>query len=280
MFKIAVYNSNGMNKSSAKSSSKITIARAHDENEGVHHFANFMLMLKEERELNIKKLHHEELQEGLRQLEWSVLKLEAEEKGNLHSLNLQWHEKRLKAAALTDHEKELKEFTRQYHKLKNLENQLMQITEKGLYEKALVERLEFEIKTLSLDPDRVGELQRMVENKKTEMQALRSEYILIEEQIQKLEPVLKQISLLELLIAEAKKAEHESQNLQEEIEKIKNQLAKHIFAKRELLAIEDLKRQIKSNGYDASIHRDIRQSIDHYLEFELPKWLKEGGLIP
>lgn len=263
-----------------KSVSKISIARDPDENEAVHHFVKFMQLLKEEREQNVRKLRHEELQEGLRQLEWSVLKLEAEEKGNLHYLNLQWHEKRLKAAALIDHERELKEFTRQYHKLKNLQNQLMQITEKGLYEKAVVERIDFEIKNFGLDPDRMRELQLLTENKNAEMQALRNEYILIEEQIQKLEPVLKQISLLEISIAEAKKAEHESQNLQDEIEKIKNQLAKHVYAKRELLAIGDLKRQIKSNGYDASLHKEMCQSIGHYLEAELPKWLKEGGLIP
>lgn len=269
-----------MNKASGKPSSKITIAREPDENERVNRFAKLMHLLKQEREYTAKKLRHEELLEGLRQLEWSVLKLEAEERGNLHSLNLQWHEKRLKAAALIDHERELKEFTRQYHKLKNLQNQLMQITEKGLYEKAGVERIEYEIKMLELNADRKRELQLQAEKKVAEMQALRHEYVLLEEQIQKLEPVLKQITVLEVSISEAKKAEHESQSLQEEIEKIKNQLAKHVFAKRELLAIDDLKRQIKSNGYDASVHREIRHFIDQYLEVDLPKWLKEGGLIP
>jgi hypothetical protein len=267
-------------KPSTKSASNITIARDPDENEPVHHFVTFMNLLKEERELNIKKTRYEELLEGLRQLEWSVLKLEAEEKGNLHALNLQWHEKRLKAAALSDHERELKEFTRHYHKLKNLQNQLMQITEKGLYEKATVERIDYEIKNISLAPDRVMELQQLADSKSAEMQRLRSEYILIEEQIKKMEPVLKQITLSELMISEAKKAEHESQSLQEEIEKIKNLLAKQTYAKRELLAMDDLKKQIKANGYDPSAHREIRQSIDHYLEVELPKWLKEGGLIP
>jgi hypothetical protein len=268
-----------MAKSSSKSSSKITIVSADGEKETLHHFTEFLLRLKEHKELEAKRLQIEELQEGISQLEWAVLKLEAEEKGNLNSLNLQWHEKRLKAAALTDHERELKEFTRQFHKLKNLENQLKQITEKGLYEKALMERIEFEIQSLALDTEKADELRFTIEAKKTEIQLLRNEYLLIEEQIQKLEPVLKQIVALELMISEAKKAEHESQNLQEEIERIKVQLSKQTYAKREMTAIEDLKRQIRSIVYDASYHKDLKQSIERYLESELPQWLKKGGLI-
>ncbi|MBL7959166.1 hypothetical protein JNL27_02900 [bacterium] len=268
-----------MAKSSAKKASKITMARKSDENDAMKQFIQFMGWLKEDRTLNARKKVNDELQEGIRQLEWAVLKLEAEEKGALTSLNLQWHEKRLKAASLTDLEKELKEFTRQYHKLKNLENQQMQITEKGMYEKAAVERMEYEITSLTRDPDLINELKSALELKKTEIQSLRNEYLLIEDQIKKLEVIPKQMATLELLIADAKRAEHDSQTLQEEIEKIKNQLSKQSFAKRELMAIEDMKRQISASNYDAARHREVKQLIDRYLEFELPVWLKEAGLI-
>lgn len=268
-----------MSSSSKKAITKITIVRTPDENNAMQRFAQYLHRLKEDKELNAKRKLNEELQEGIRQLEWVVLKLEAEEKGTLTSLNMQWHEKRLKAAGLTDHERELKELTRQYHKLKNLEKQLTQITEKGLYEKAVAERIEYEITSLVHDPDQINELKDVLENKKTEIQLLRNEYLLLEEQIKKLESVPRQIALVELLIADAKRAEHESQTLQEEIEKIKNQLSKQLFAKRELLAIDDMKRQINTNSYDVSYHKEVKNSIDHYLEFELPKWLKEAGLI-
>ncbi|KAB2879604.1 hypothetical protein F9K33_08670 [bacterium] len=268
-----------MAKSSAKKASKITMARKSDENDAMMKFAQFMGWLKEDRILNARKKVNDELQEGIRQLEWAVLKLEAEEKGALTSLNLQWHEKRLKAASLTDLEKELKEFTRQYHKLKNLENQQMQITEKGMYEKAAVERIEYEITSLIRDPDLINELKGVIELKKTEIQSLRNEYLLMEDQIKKMEVIPKQIATLELLIADAKRAEHDSQTLQEEIEKIRNQLSKQSFAKRELMAIEDMKRQISASNYDVAHHKEVRQLIDRYLEFELPVWLKEAGLI-
>ncbi len=268
-----------MAKPSGKPASKITMVGTPDENETLHHFTRFLHWLKEDKELEAKRQQIEELQEGIRQLEWAVLKLEAEEKGNLNSLNLQWHEKRLKAAALGDHEKELKEFTRQYHKLKNLESQLRQITEKGLFEKALLERIEFEIRTLAQDPSSRDELNALADEKRSEIQSLRGEYLVIEEQIQKLEPVLKQIAVLEIMMAEAKKAEHESRSLQEEIERIKGQLSKQTFAKREVSAMEDLKRQLQSVPYNASYHKELRRSIDRYLETELPAWLKESGLI-
>lgn len=268
-----------MAKSSPKSATKITIVRNPDETSSAQNYVQYMNWLKEDKELNVKRKLNEELQEGIRQLEWAVLKLDAEEKATLTSLNIQWHEKRLKAAALSDHEKELKDLTRQFHKLKNLENQLMQITEKGLYEKAVVERIEYEINSLVRDPDQINELKDILENKKAEMQSLRNEYLLIEDQIKKLETVPKQIATVELLIADAKKAEHESQTIQEEIEKIKNHLSKQLFAKRELSAIEDMKRQINTINYDTSRHNEVKQAIDHYLEFELPKWLQETGLI-
>lgn len=268
-----------MSHSSSKNSSKISIARRPDENLGLQGFTRYMQLLKEEKGWNEKKRIHDELEEGVRQLEWAVLKLEAEEKGTLTSLNMQWHEKRLKVAALSDHEKELKELTRQYHKLRNLENQRMQITEKGLFEKALAERIEIEIQTLVRDTDQLNELKDTLETKKEIIQTLRNEYLLIDDQIRKLESVPRQIAAVELLIAEAKKADHESKTLQDEIEKIKNQLSKQHFAKREISAIDDLKRQILSNNYDASRHKELKQAIEHYLEFELPKWLKDAGLI-
>ena len=268
-----------MSKSSSKPSSKFTIGRNSNENIAITHFSEFLQWVKSEKDLEVKKKLNEELQEGIRQLEWAVLKLEAEEKGTLTSLNLQWHEKRLKSAALNDLEKELKELTRQYHKLKNLENQLTQITEKGMYEKAVSERIEYEINALVRDPEQVNELKDFLEKKNTEIRLLRNEYLLIEDQMKKLEPVPKQIVSVELQIGEAKKAEHESQILQEEIEKIKNQLSKQLFAKRELLAIEDLKRQVRENNYDSLHHSELKKKINLYLEFDLPNWLKEIGLI-
>lgn len=264
-------------------------------------------LLKEDQSWSAKRKKRDELAEGIRQLEQIVFKSENDLRTELSVFNYQWNEKRTKASNLSDYEKEFEYISRQYHKLKKLQEQINQITESGLSEKVQLEHWHQQMESLkteiagenqkeidrcpvcelpldkeqqskfraNLEKSDAGRKKQMEELKQrtaaheNKIQELRAAYVEVEKEVKEMGDVQKMLANIEHRLSEAKSAEHESLALKDDMEKIKQKLAHRTFAKRELQAIEDLEKLIKENGYDEIRHEEVKSRIWNLVEKEV-----------
>jgi hypothetical protein len=97
---------------------------------------------------------------------------------------------------------------------------------------------------------------------------LRAAYVEVEKEIRAMGDVQKLLASVEHRLSDARSAEHDALGLKDEIEKLKQKLTHRTFAKRELLAIEALGRQVQENGYDEIRHAQVKTNIRNLLAKE------------
>jgi len=218
---------------------------------------------REEKELAEKKKKHEELNSGLVLLQEAVSKLENEFQVQLEVMTRRWDEERLKSANKQELDTERQNALRELNKFTKLREQQFELRDRGVETKCKCEFLETQIekkKTPELESELITGRARLTE--------LRTEYLRLENEIKQIPNVERQLATLNLLLGEAKSAEKNSLVLKEQIDKLKMKLSAKLFARRELQAIEELKRQIQLNGYDEGRMTELTENIraNIYLE--------------
>ncbi len=243
-------------------------------------------------ELTEKLIRHNEVTEGIRELEALVLKTESELKAEWEALKTQLDVKKLLIARYSTYLSEHEYDKRELNRLHQWEEELDRIKEAGFQCKADIKTLEDTLQLLDrlvassrgtcpacgrpTEPSAASDLEEVRsalrirrDERAQEIERLRAQYVELEKEIKPLEQIRQRVAIAEARLEELEEARAESVRLKESADRIQVRLKSRSFARRELQAIDELQTQLKMLDYDADHHRQVRERVQSRLQWEI-----------